>query len=304
MTRTWPELHYDDWADTAATLHMWTQIVGKIRMEATPSINHWWHVTLYVTSRGLGTSLIPHPERAFEIDFDFIDHLLRIRTADGASRDFPLTSMTVAEFHDRVMAALDALGVPVAINLLPNEVPDPIPFDSDSVHRSYDPDAVSRFWQVLVHATRVFTAFRSDFLGKVSPVHFFWGAMDMALTRFSGRVAPPHGPVPYTPLRVVREAYSHEVSSAGFWAGGPGIAPMFYAYAYPEPQGFADAKVEPSEAFYSRDMGEFVLPYEAVRSSADPDAALSAFLRSTYEAGATLANWDRASLEREPESDT
>lgn len=294
----WPVLHYRDWADTAQTLHMWTQVAGKIRMTQCPPVNHWWHVTLYPTSRGLSTALMPYGDVTFEIDFDFLDHRLRITTCTGAERLVPLEPMTVADFYKRVMAALEDLDLPVDINTTPNEVADPIPFDSDTTHRSYDADAVSRFWRVLVDTTRVFSTFRSSYLGKVSPIHFFWGGMDLAMTRFSGRIAPPHGSVPGIPLKVVREAYSHEVSSAGFWPGSEQADAAFYAYAYPEPEGVDRATVKPAEAFYSGELREFLLPYEAVRASADPDAALLEFLESTYRAAADLGGWDRGALER------
>jgi hypothetical protein len=279
---------------------MWIQIVGKIRMETTPPVNHWWHVTLYVTSRGLGTSPMLNGNGTFEIEFDFVDHLLRITTSEGGCRQFGLEPMTVAGFYERVMAALAELGVKVAINTLPCEVEQPIPFTQDTKHHSYDRAAAARFWRVLVDSCRVFSRFRSSFLGKVSPIHFFWGGMDLAVTRFSGREAPLHPATPGLPLRVVREAYSHEVSSAGFWPGGGGFEAMFYSYAYPEPEGFAQARVRPAEAFFSPDLHEFFLPYEAVRTSVSPDDTLMAFLQSTYEAAADLAKWDRAALERRP----
>lgn len=294
----WPPLKYDDWAETAETLHLWTQIAGKIRMTMSPPVNHWWHTTLYVTSRGLGTSPIPNGAQTFEIEFDFLDHALLVTTSAGEHRAFKLQPMTVAEFYKRTVAALGEVGVSVDINTKPDEVAERIPFDSDTKHQSYDPDAASRFWRVLVDTSRVFSAFRSGFLGKVSPIHLFWGAMDLAMTCFSGREAPPHAPTPGLPLHVVREAYSHEVFSAGFWPGGGGFDAAFYAYAYPEPAGFAEAAVDPKEAFYSNDLREFLLPYEAVRTSAAPDAALAAFLQSTYDAAAGLGKWDRGALER------
>lgn len=294
----WPELRYADWADTAQTLHMWLQIAGKIRMEKSPAVNHWWHVPLYVTSRGVGTSPIPHGAGTFEIDFDFVDHRLRIHTTDGEHRELKLQPMTVAEFYARLLSALSELRIDVHIHPVPSEVADPIAFDADTTHRSYDAAAAHRFWLALVHSCRVFTAFRSSFLGKVSPVHFFWGALDLAVTRFSGREAPQHPGAPGLPLEVVREAYSHEVSSAGFWPGGGGFDAAFYSYAYPEPEGYATARVKPAEAFYSNDLREFLLPYEAVQKSANPDATLMEFLTSTYEAAAELGKWDRAALER------
>ena len=298
----WPALPLDGWADTCATLHMWTQIVGKIRLRESAPINHGWHSTLYVTARGLTTSPIPHGHRIFQIDFDFIDHTLVLEVSDGRSARVPLEPQTVAVFYRRVMDALAGLDIDVRIYAKPNEVADPIPFDRDEVHRAYDRAAVNRFWRVLVQNDRVFKRFRSGFLGKCSPVHLFWGALDLAVTRFSGRPAPPHpGGIPNLPDRVTREAYSHEVSSAGFWAGGGAIAyPAYYSYAYPEPLGFASAAVGPREAFYSTDLHEFILPYDVVRTSADPDRVLLEFLQSTYVAAADLARWDRAALESAP----
>jgi hypothetical protein len=296
--KSWPALRYDDWADTAQTLHMWTQVVGKVRMTKSPPVNHSWHVALYVTSRGLGTSPIPNGEGTFEIELDFIDHRLRISTTEGDEHDFRLQPMTVADFYAKVMDTLGELGIDVKINPLPNEVADPIRFNSDTTHRSYDREAVERFWRVLVDTSRVLTRFRSEFLGKVSPVHLFWGAIDLAVTRFSGRTAPPHPGAPGLPLRVARDAYSHEVSSAGFWPGGNGFDAAFYSYAYPEPEGYAQTRVKPAAAFYSNDLREYLLPYEAVRTSASPDETLMEFLHSTYDAAADLGKWDRAALER------
>ena len=298
----WPALPLDGWADTCATLHMWTQIVGKIRLRESAPINHGWHSTLYVTARGLTTSPIPHGHRIFQIDFDFIDHTLVLEVSDGRSARVPLEPQTVAVFYRRVMDALAGLDIDVRIYAKPNEVADPIPFARDEVHRAYDRAAVNRFWRVLVQNDRVFKRFRSGFLGKCSPVHLFWGALDLAVTRFSGRPAPPHpGGIPNLPDRITREAYSHEVSSAGFWAGGGAIAyPAYYSYAYPEPPGFASAAVGPREAFYSTDLHEFILPYDVVRTSADPDRVLLEFLQSTYVAAADLARWDRAALESAP----
>jgi hypothetical protein len=299
---SWPALPLEPWADSCVTLHMWTQIVGKIRLRESAPINHSWHSTLYVTARGLTTSPIPHGTRTFQIDFDFIDHALLIQTSDGAVVRLPLVPQTVAAFYRGVMSSLHGLGIDVQIHDKPNEVMDPIPFDRDDTHRSYDAEAVHRFWRVLLQSDRVFKAFRSRFVGKCSPVHLFWGALDLAVTRFSGRRAPEHpGGIPNLPDRITREAYSHEVSSCGFWAGSPGSAiayPAFYAYAYPEPEGFAAATVKPAAAFYSADFREFVLPYDAVRESPDPDATLLEFLQSTYEAAADRAKWDRAALER------
>jgi hypothetical protein len=296
----WPSLPLAEWAETYATLHLWTQIVGKVRLAQSPWINHAWHVTLYVTSRGLTTSPIPYGERTFQIDFDFIAHRVVIEASDGGTGGFALEPQSVAEFYARLMAELGKLGLHVDIYRLPNEVEDPIRFDQDELHRAYDAESANRFWRILVQADRVFKEFRARFLGKCSPVHFFWGAPDLAVTRFSGRRAPQHpGGVPHLPDWVTREAYSHEVSSCGFWpGGGPVPYAAFYSYAYPEPEGFAAEKVAPDAAFYSGDLHEFLLPYDAVRQAADPDAVLLEFLQSTYEAAAKLARWDREALER------
>lgn len=298
--QTWPSLPYGAWQDTCATLHRWTQIVGKIRVAQTPWVNHQWHVVLYLTARGLTTSPMPYDDgRLFEIDFDFIDHKLAIRSSDGAGQNVLLTARSVADFHAAVLAALAELGIHVRIHGTPNEIPRAIPFSEDQTQRAYDPDHAQRFWRALLQIDRVFKQFRTGFLGKVSPVHFFWGSFDLAVTRFSGRPAPPHpGGVPGLPDAVTREAYSHEVSSAGFWPGGGGIDyPAFYSYAYPEPAGFRTAPVQPAGAFFHEAMGEFVLPYEAVRTAEVPDAALLAFLQSTYEAAAEAGEWDRTALE-------
>lgn len=294
----WPSLRYAEWSDTKETLHLWTQVVGKIRMEKMPPVNHWWHVTLYVTSRGLSTHPIPDGNRTFDIEFDFIAHRLRIRCSDGIDRGFELRPMSVADFYQTVIDALAGLNIAVKINTHPSEIPDAIPFETDRVHKSYDADAVSRFWHVLVSTGQVMTQFRSQFIGKVSPIHYFWGGMDMAITRFSGRGAPDHGPVPGIPLQVVREAYSHEVSSAGFWPGGMGADAAFYAYAYPEPNGFSKATVRPGEASYVDAMGEFLLPYESMRKLRSPEDALMDFFQSTYDAAADLGRWPRKELER------
>jgi hypothetical protein len=295
----WPELPTAAWRETYETLHLWTQIVGKIRLARTPWLNHSWHVTLYVTARGLTTSAIPDGARSFQIDFDFIDHALRISTSDGTARQFALAGKSVAGFYTAIMADLAELGIDIAINETPNELPDPIRFSQDSRHASYDPDAVRRFFQILRNAERVFEQFRTGFLGKASPVHFFWGSFDLAVTRFSGRRAPRHpGGVPHLPDEVAWEAYSHEVSSAGFWPGGGAIDyPAFYCYAYPEPAGFRTAPLRPDAAFFSEALGEFILPYDAVRTAAQPDQALLDFLQSTYEAAANSAKWDRNALE-------
>jgi uncharacterized SAM-binding protein YcdF (DUF218 family) len=297
--QAWPALPLDAWSDTCATLHMWLQIAGKVRLTKSAPINHGWHSTFYVTSRGITTSPIPDEARTFQIDFDFIDHALVLQTSDGATKRMPLEPQTVSSFYKRLMDGLHALNVDVHIHGKPNEVPDPIPFDRDETHRAYDAEYVNRFWRVLVQSDRVFKKFRSGFIGKCSPVHLFWGALDLAVTRFSGRRAPEHpGGIPNLPDRITREAYSHEVSSCGFWAGGGAIAyPAYYAYAYPEPEGFGSAKVQPREAFYSADYREFILPYDVVRQSKDPDATLLEFLQSTYEAAADLGRWDRAALE-------
>lgn len=295
----WPELPTAAWRDTYATLQLWTQIVGKIRLTRTPWLNHSWHVTLYVTPRGLTTSPVPDGTRTFQIDFDFIDHALRLSTSDGAQRQFALTGQSVASFYAATLAALAELGIAVTIDEVPNELPDPIRFSQDTAHASYDPDAVGRFLQILVNCDRVFKQFRTAFLGKASPVHFFWGSFDLAVTRFSGRRAPRHpGGVPHLPDDVVWEAYSHEVSSAGFWPGSGAVDyPAFYSYAYPEPAGYRAAKVRPDAAFFGEALGEFILPYDAVRTADDPDRALLDFLQSTYEAAAIAAQWDRGALE-------
>ena len=299
---SWPELPTEAWRDTYATLHLWTQIVGKIRLARTPWLNHSWHVTLYVTARGLTTSPIPDGTRSFEIAFDFIEHVLRISTSDGARRQFPLAGQSVASFYAVTIATLAELGIHVTIDEIPNELPDPIKFSQDTVHASYDGDAVGRFFQILLNADRVFKQFRTGFLGKASPVHFFWGSFDLAVTRFSGRRAPRHpGGVPHLADAVACEAYSHEVSSAGFWPGSGAIDyPAFYSYAYPEPAGYRTTKAKPDAAFFQETLGEFILPYDVVRSAADPDQALLDFLQSTYEAAANAAKWDRAALECPP----
>lgn len=294
----WPALAYEDWADTAQTLHLWTQIVGKIRMALTPPMNHWWHVPLYVTARGLTTSPIPLGERSFEMAFDFIEHQLQVTCSDGRQEVVALRPVSVARMYRDIMAALGRLGVEAHIWTTPCEIPNPIPFEQDEIHHAYDAAAAQRFWQALVQADRVMKAFRAQFGGKASPVHFFWGSFDLAVTRFSGRRAPAHPGSPLAPPSVSVEAYSHEVSSCGFWPGAPGVPPLFYAYAYAEPPGFADAQVRPAGAHWDAALGEFVLPYEVVRSARDPDAALMAFFQSTYEAAADLASWPRAELER------
>ncbi|WUH99457.1 DUF5996 family protein [Spirillospora sp. NBC_00431] len=296
----WPRLPVGDWGDTRDTLHMWTQIVGKVRLVHAPLVNHWWQVTLYVSPRGLTTSAIPYGGGVFDIEFDFVEHRLHMRASDGSVRGFELKPMPVAEFYDRTMRALGELGIETAIQARPNEVDPSIPFAEDDRHASYDADAAHLFWRQLLQAARVMGEFRSRFVGKVSPVHFFWGAMDLACTRFSGRTAPRHpGGAPNCGDWVMEEGYSQELSSCGFWPGG-GEEGAFYAYAYPEPGGFADRRVGPSGAFYSRENGQFLLPYEAVRTAERPDEALLEFLQGTYEAAADLGGWDRPALEADP----
>jgi hypothetical protein len=300
MADAWPALPLDGWKDTYDTLHRWTQIVGKIRLVQTPWINHAWHSTLYVTARGLTTGPVPHGDTSFQLNFDFLNHELTIRTSLGGIRTMRLGPRSVAAFYRELMATLDNLDVPVRIRAIPSEMPDTTPFDQDTDRTAYDPSAVTRYWRALAQAHRVLTEFRARFIGKCSPVHFFWGAFDLAVTRFSGRTAPPHpGGVPNLPDWVVREAYSHEVSSAGFWPGGPGVEEAaFYSYAYPEPDGFKTTKVRPAAAYYHKDLREFILPYEAVRTADEPDAVLMEFLQSTYEAAADRGRWDRGALER------
>jgi len=295
----WAPLPFAEWKDTAITLHMWTQIVGKIRLTLSPWTNHSWHVTLYVTSRGLTTSPIPHGTSTFEIRFDFIDHELRILKSDGAVRVLKLRPQPVAKFYREVMNALAEMKLPVTINTTPNEIENPISFDQDDEHRSYDPEYANRFWHVLVQSDRVFKEFRSRFCGKCSPVHFFWGSFDLAVTRFSGRPAPPHpGGVPHLPDEITREAYSQEVSSLGFWPGNAvAPTPVFYSYAYPEPPGFAETKVQPEAALYLPKLREFILPYDTVRTAEKPDDVLLDFAQSAYDAASKLGKWDRAALE-------
>lgn len=296
----WPTIPFTEWKDTCATLHLWTQIVGKIRLVKTPWVNHSWHVVLYLTSRGLTTSPIPYGSRTFQIDFDFLDHRLLLQASDGSVRTMSLAPRSVADFYREVSAMLIELDLKVDIHTTPSELPDPIPFDRDEQHAAYDADYANRFWRALVQVDRVFKEFRSRFIGKVSPVHFFWGSFDLAVTRFSGRRAPEHpGGVPHLPNWVAREAYSHEVSSCGFWPGSEQFPePAFYSYAYPEPDGFGSIRVAPDAAFYHPDLKEFVLPYEAVRQAASPDEMLLSFLQSTYEVAADLGGWNRKELER------
>jgi hypothetical protein len=300
VREAWPPLPLEEWRDTYATLHLWTQIAGKIRLTQSAWLNHCWQVTLYVTARGLGTSPIPYGSRTFELDFDFLDDALVVRTSDGGTGRVTLEPQSVASFYRRLMSEMERFGLVVKINKRPNEVADPVPFDVDERTRSYDAETARRFWRVLVQADRVFRIFRGRFLGKASPVHYFWGAPDLAVTRFSGRLAPPHkGGIPNLPDAVTRDAYSHEVSSCGFWpGGGPVTHASFYSYAYPEPAGFAEAAIRPAAAFYSHDLREFLLPYDAVRKSPSPDDTLLQFLQSAYEAVADRAGWDRKSLER------
>ncbi len=298
----WPSLPLGEWQDTCATLHLWTQIVGKIRLAQAPLVNHWWQVPLYVTARGLTTSPMPHGRRSFQIDFDFIDHRLVIADSEGRTETLALAPRSVADFHRELMARLAALGLGVRIWTMPVEIVGAVPFEQDHAHAAYDPDYANRFWRILVRSERVFNRFRARFLGKASPVHFFWGSFDLALTRFSGRAAPPFaGTAPNLGDWVMREAYSHEVSSCGFWPGGGALAaPAFYSYAYPPPPGFAGAPVRPDGAFWQETLGEFIVPYDLVRQDAAGEERLLAFLESTYAAAADLGHWDRAALERAP----
>lgn len=299
MTDAWPDIPFAAWKDSCATLHLWAQIIGKYRLARAPWVNHSWHATLYVSPRGLTTSAVPAGSRSVQLDFDFIDHKLIGSLSDGSRKAFALEPMAVAEFYDRFLALTDDLGVRTKIHGSPNEVTNPIAFEKDTTHASYDADAVSRFWRALVQVDRVLGYFRTGFLGKVSPVHLFWGSFDLAVTRFSGRAAPLHpGGIPGLPDAITREAYSHEVSSAGFWpGGGPVDFPAFYSYAYPTPPGFSSERVTPDAAFFHDKAGEFILPYDAVRSAPDPDQALLGFLETTYDAAARLGDWDRKSLE-------
>lgn len=296
----WPSLPLEEWIDSYTTLHLWTQIVGKIRLSKSPWINHCWQVTLYVTARGLTTSPIPDgATKSFQIDLDLLDHLVIIQSNDGRSGRVPLQSQSVADFYHALMEELRKLDIHVNIYPKPNEVPDPVRFDEDKIHAHYDPDYANRFWRILTQADRVFKQFRGRFIGKCSPVHYFWGAPDLAVTRFSGRRAPEHpGGIPNLPDRITRDAYSHEVSSCGFWAGGGSVDyPAFYSYAYPEPAGFAKATVRPDAAFYSEEFREFILPYDYVRQADSPDDVVLEFLQTTYESAANLGNWDRDALE-------
>jgi len=300
MTNLWPELPLEKWKDTYNTLHMWTQIIGKIRLVLSPFVNHWWNTTFYVTPRGLTTSSIPFNNQYFQVDFDFIAHQMIIETTGGHTKTIALRPCSVAEFYKETLAALGSLGISVTIWTTPVEVNDRTPFEEDYKHSSYDTEYAQRFWRILVQASRIFTIFRSRFTGKASPVHFFWGAFDLAATRFSGRFAPPHPGVPNCGRFVMVDAYSHELSSCGFWpGGGPIDEPAFYAYAYPEPKGFKDFPIHPEGAFYQKEMSEFILPYDLVRTAKSPDDFLLSFLQSTYEAAAINAKWDRQALERQ-----
>jgi hypothetical protein len=297
----WPELPLSEWSETCETLHRWTQVVGKVRMALTPLVNHWWNVTLHVTSRGLTTTPVAFGARTFCINFDFIDHRLVITTSDGAIEQFALTPMAVADFYTQVIGCLERLGVEVHIWTMPNEIEDAVPFEQDRTHAHYDPIWVQRFWRALLQSDRVLKQFRACYIGKVSPVHFFWGSFDLAVTRFSGRTAPPpSGKTPNVASWVMQEAYSHEVSSCGFWPGNGGYGKAaFYVYAYPEPAGYGATRLCTAQAAYDQDLGQFILPYDAVRESLDADALLLGFLQETYEAAASLAAWDRGALERE-----
>jgi len=295
----WPDLPWEAWQETCTTLHMWLQIIGKIRLKLVPMVNHWWQVPLYVTPRGLTTSPMPFKSSVFQIDFDFLTHRLEIITDKGETGFIELKGLSVADFYRMTMEALRSLGIEVRIWTTPVEVADRTPFEQDTKHAAYDPEFATRFWRALVQVDRVLKQFRSSFIGKVSPVHFFWGAFDHAVTRFSGRRAPEHPGVPSVGRSVMVEAYSHEVSSCGFWPGAGLGLPAFYAYAYPEPEGFKKYPVQPQEAYYHNELEEFILPYDAVRTSPRPDETLLSFLQSTYEAAANLGHWDRASLERQ-----
>jgi hypothetical protein len=290
----WPPLPYDEWKETYATLHMWLQVVGKVALALAPPLNHSWAVAFHLTSRGLMTAVLPHGDRSFTIEFDFIDHLLIVRVSNGETRTIALAPKSVAVFYQEVMGLLNGMSLPVKIWTLPSEVPSPIRFEEDNQHHTYDAERANRFWRILVAIERVFTASRTRFVGKSSPAHFFWGGPDLAVTRFSGRLAPPReGPA------FMREAYSHEVISHGFWPGNAQLPePVFYGYAVPEPPGLKEARVRPDATYYQRELGEFILPYEAVRTAPSPEKAILEFIESTYEAASTLANWDRAALER------
>jgi len=295
----WPDLPLSAWGDTCETLHRWTQIVGKVRLALTPLVNHWWNVTLYVNARGLVAPANPYGGGTFDVVFDFVDHQLRVAAGDGRTESFALAPMSVADFYAEFMQRLRRLDIDVRIWTMPNEIENAVPFDQDRTHAQYDPDYAARFRQALVQSARVMNAFRARFIGKASPVHFFWGSFDLAVTRFSGRTAPPpKGVTPNVASWVMTEAYSHEVSSCGFWPGNGGYGrAAFYVYAYPEPAGYGDARLRTAEAFYDKNVGQFILPYDAVRLARDPDALLLGFLQETYEAAADLAKWNRKALE-------
>jgi hypothetical protein len=302
MTDTWPELPFAAWRDTSDTLHMWLQIVGKTRLALAPMENHWWQVVLYLTPRGLTTSPMPEGARTFAVDFDFIDHQLVVRTSDGTVRTMTLAPRSVADFYAEYRQTLQALDLPVKLYAVPVEVERAIPFAKDREHKAYDADYANRFWRVLAESDRVLKRYRGQFLGKSSPVHLFWGAMDLAVTRFSGRPGPKYSGTPINcPLYVMIEGYSHECASCGFWPGNDAFPePAYYAYSYPQPAGYGERRVEPSDAYYHKGLGEFILPYETVRTSKSPDDAILAFAQSTYAAAADLAKWDRKALERQP----
>jgi hypothetical protein len=298
----WPDLNWSDWQNTGDTLHRWTQIVGKVRMALTPMMNHWWQVALYVNSRGLTTSPVPYGALSFDVTFDFVDHALLIQTSNGAREYFALKPMSVAEFYSEFFACLRRLGIDVHIWTMPCEIPDAVLFPDDYSHDAYDAAYARRFWHILLQCRRVFNVFRSQFVGKASPVHFFWGSFDLAVTRFSGRQAPPYpGAAPNVANWVMREAYSQEVSSCGFWPGNGGYGrAAFYSYAYPEPLNFSATRMQTTETYYDPQLKEFLLPYEAVRQASDPDRVVAGFLQATYDAAADGAGWDRAALERTP----
>jgi len=302
QTNGWPTLPTDEWIDTIEALHLWSQVVGKIRLGYAPWLNHSWGVTLYVSTKGLRTSMIPFGSQGVELEFDFTAHQLDIHTTTGQQRSIPLQPQSVADFHQAVLDAMTSVGMPVTIDPMPSEIPDAIPFDRDTAQRNYDPDHAHTLWQALVQSDRALTRFRAGFKGKASPVHFFWGSFDLATTRFSGRTAPPHpGGIPNFPHDVAREAYSHEVTSVGFWPGNRDAPePIFYAYAYPNPEGFPSAQVQPADAFWLDELGEFVLPYAAATAAEDPDHVLASFFDSTHAAAAELAQWDRTALECHP----
>jgi hypothetical protein len=299
LPECWPSLPLESWEDTRATLHMWTQMVGKVRLALTPMVNHWWNVPLYVSARGLTTSSMSCESMVFEMEFDFVDHQLVLTKSDGSIKKLALAPRSVSDFYKELMTMLRSEGIDVKIWKTPVEIPNPIPFDQDHIHRSYDPQGARKFWRILASSHSAFQDFRSRFIGKSSPVHFFWGSFDLAVTRFSGRRAPERPDAD----RITREAYSHEVSSVGFWPGSGDVKePAFYSYASPEPEGFKEYRARPDAASYRKELGEFLLPYEAVRHSTSPTAAVLDFCQTTYEAAATLAKWDRAALEKAPES--